>query len=120
MALPEIVTEMPADTRYVALARVMAASLAADIGFAVDEIDDLRIAVDEAVTAVVEATTAGAPIELRFTVDDDELAVRVGSQSTVDLAADADPLMRQILAAVTDHYELGVGAASVRRRRNGS
>lgn len=120
MARPEILTTLPADTRYVALARVMAASLAADMGFAVDEIDDLRVAVDEIVTAVVDVTDAGQAVELRFTLGDGELAISVGSDSVVDLASDADPLIRRILAAVTDDYELGVGAASLRRRRNGT
>jgi anti-sigma regulatory factor (Ser/Thr protein kinase) len=98
----------------------MTASLAAEMGFAVDEIDELRMAVDEIVTAVVDVTDEGAPVEVRFSVGTDELVVRVGSDSTVDLDAEADPLIRRILAAVTDRYELGVGGASVHRRRDGT
>lgn len=113
-------TTLPADTRYVALTRVMTTSLAAEAGFSVDEIDELRIAVDEIVTAVLEVTDDSATVEVRFTVDGDAFGVAVGSHSTVDLAAEADPLVRRILAAVTDRYELGVGSASVHRRLNGT
>ena len=118
MAESEIVTTLPADTRFVALARVMAASLAAELEFTIDDIEELRIAVDEAVTAVVDATEPGAPIEIRFLVEGDELSINVASASDHDLDAEVDVLTKRILAAVCDRFELGPGSAELSRRRS--
>lgn len=55
----------PASSSYVRLSRLAAAALAAELDFDVEAVDDLRIAVDEAVTLLVTGRH-DAPITLRF------------------------------------------------------
>src|SRR5215207_7661688 len=47
---------LPLEHRHASTVRVIAAALGADAGFDVDEIDDLRLGVDEAVAAIVAAS----------------------------------------------------------------
>lgn len=49
-----VVLTVPATPRHAATARVVAASLAADLGFGVDEIDDLRLGLNEAVAVLAD------------------------------------------------------------------
>ena len=44
---------LPLEHRHASTVRVVAAALGADAGFDIDEIDDLRLGVDEAVAAIV-------------------------------------------------------------------
>ncbi|MBA3802542.1 MAG: hypothetical protein H0X22_06520, partial [Acidimicrobiia bacterium] len=46
---------VPADARYLSAVRVLAATLAADAGFDVDDLERVRIAVNELMMALVEA-----------------------------------------------------------------
>ena len=116
MAAAEITTRLPAQTRFLALTRVMAASLAAELGFSIDSIDDLRVAVDEIVSAVIESAASTGTIDLHFAVGDGELSVTVAS--TNGAAIEIDPLSRQILAAVTDELDVSATSASFVCRRD--
>jgi serine/threonine-protein kinase RsbW len=108
---------LPADTRLLRLVRLVASGLASTAGFDVDELDDLRIAVDEAVASLLEGGD-GSRLTLRFDVGDDQVALA----GTTPMAAGAplDPdrveLSTQILAAVCDEHELDVSDGNVRVR----
>ena len=65
-ALDVILVTIPADARYLRIARLTAAALASDLGFDLDAIEDLRIAVDESCAAVIGASRAGRTLELRY------------------------------------------------------
>ena len=56
---------LPADAGLLRLVRLVASGLASTAGFDVDELDDLRIAVDEAVAALLEGGD-GTRLPLRF------------------------------------------------------
>jgi serine/threonine-protein kinase RsbW len=111
-----ITTRLPAETRFLALTRVMAASLAAELGFSIDAIDDLRVAVDEIVSAAMDGAGDAGAIDLGFRVGDGELSVSVTVGDGAAVAIDA--LSRQILAAVTDELEIGPTSASFVCRRD--
>lgn len=118
MATQDISVTIPAESRFVALTRVAAASLAADLDFTVDEIEDLRIAVDEIVTLLVEASPNGSAVELRFRVGADAIELSGSADTSSDLGEDLDDLTGQILEAVVDSYEFGPGSASLTKRRS--
>jgi anti-sigma regulatory factor (Ser/Thr protein kinase) len=65
---------VPAEARYVRAVRLVAASLAADSGFDVEELEDVRVAVDE-LCALFKPSDDTATIELDFTSTDGELQV---------------------------------------------
>ncbi len=75
---------IPCDPRYIAVARLVVAGVGARVGLNVDDIDDLKVAVSEACTNVIEhargeSTTAGEPavIVLRFIPRENEMQVEV-------------------------------------------
>ena len=108
---------LPADTRLVRVARLVASGVATTAGFDVDEVEDLRIAVDELCTALVEGGD-GSSLLLGFDLGDGEVTV-IGSTSAAGGAAfepDRLALSRQILAVVADEHELHAdhGQISVR------
>jgi serine/threonine-protein kinase RsbW len=116
---------LPADPRLVRVAGLVARGVATTAGFDVDEVEDLRIAVDELCTALVEGGD-GSPLLLGFDLQEDEVSV-VGSTKASSAAAfepDRLALSRQILAVVVDDHDLNAdhGQISVRlrKRRTGS
>src|SRR3954469_19352611 len=72
-----VLLTVPADGGYLGVLRTATAGLAARLHFALDEIEDLRIAVDEACAMLLAIATRGAELECRFTVTEDALTVEV-------------------------------------------
>ncbi|PZG09646.1 anti-sigma regulatory factor [Micromonospora craterilacus] len=68
---------VPADGGYLGVLRTATAGLAARLQFALDEIEDLRIAVDEACAMLLAIASRGAELDCRFTVTEDALTVEV-------------------------------------------
>ncbi|GAA2703085.1 ATP-binding protein [Micromonospora olivasterospora] len=68
---------VPADGGYLGVLRTATAGLAARLQFALDEIEDLRIAVDEACAMLLAIATRNAELECRFTVTENALTVEV-------------------------------------------
>lgn len=107
----------PADARFVVLARVTLAALAADREYDIEAIEDLRIAVDELCVALLssDASDPGYRVVLRTVLDGEALEV---TGRLVDLSGEPAPdqrtvelheLTRSILEVIVDGYELGVG-----------
>ena len=108
---------LPADTRLLRLVRLVASGLASTAGFDVDELDDLRIAVDEAVASLLEGGD-GTRLTLRFDVGESEVGMAGSTPAMPGTSLDADrvELSTQILAAVCDDHELDVSNGTVRVR----
>ena len=98
---------VPASLEYIRIVRLTASGVASRLGFDVDEIENLRVAVDELASTLVDAGGAGA-LELSFSSSDGELRIegRTDAHTSTDLAL--DELSAQILRAVCDKYELRV------------
>jgi serine/threonine-protein kinase RsbW len=109
--------KIPADARLLRLVRMLASGLATGAGFDVDELDDLRIAVDEAVSALLEGGS-GEPLPLVFEVEGGSVAMTGETPKAAggDLDEDRLDLSTQILAAVCDEHELSVADGTVRVR----
>lgn len=122
----EIVVMIPAQSRFVALSRVMAASLAHELDFTIDEIEDIRSGADELMSLMIEwAEDHGiGEVEVRYRLTRDTLEVIAGAGS-VDgdsrPAAESPPLddiTRMILDAVVDDFEIGAGRGWIVKRRD--
>lgn len=72
-----VLLTVPADGGYLGVLRTATAGLAARLHFALDEIEDLRIAVDEACAMLLAIATRGAELVCRFAVTEDALTVEV-------------------------------------------
>ena len=58
-APPDVELRLPADSAYLAVLRTATAGLAARINFTLDDIEDLRIAVDEACAILLPQAVPG-------------------------------------------------------------
>jgi len=107
-----VALSLPAQSRYIRLARLVGAGLANDLGLDLDGLDDVRLAVGEACGL---ATQFGATaIDLRFSVVGPTLVIRGagtadGDRST-SVAADDEQLklVRQILDVACSQHELSL------------
>jgi serine/threonine-protein kinase RsbW len=74
----DIVTlRLPAAGAYLSVLRTATASLASRLDFTIDEIEDLRIAVDEACAMLLTQAVPGADLTCSFELTGDALAVSV-------------------------------------------
>ncbi|MGH3425119.1 MAG: ATP-binding protein [Nocardioidaceae bacterium] len=85
---PEIAISVPASSAYLSVLRTAAAGLAARLDFTIDDIEDLRIAVDEACAILLMHAQPGGLLDCRFDLLDDSIVVTV---SIVSGSADVPP-----------------------------
>ena len=74
---------LPPQGAYLSVLRTATASLASRLDFTLDDIEDLRIAVDEACALLLPKAAPDAELRVRFTLAADRLDVAV-SLATVD------------------------------------
>ena len=78
-----VMIKLPAAGAYLSVLRTATAGLAARLDFTLDEIEDLRIAVDEACAMLLSQALPGADLECTFSLDDSSIRVAV-SVLTID------------------------------------
>lgn len=101
---------VPLRTEFFATLRTMAASLGADAGFSIDEIDDLRLGISEVVGSF-HADPADR-IRAQFDLGRGRLVVSISSSNTShDLVL--DELATGILNTVVDRCEVGDGSVTL-------
>lgn len=115
----EVHLTMPATPQLLRVARLTAAGLAGRLGFSVDEIEDVKIAVDELCFALVGSKGRPGSLTLTYRLRDHELEI-VGegtfSPSGSEPAPAPSELSAQILAAVVDDHELSRNGDTMRFR----
>jgi serine/threonine-protein kinase RsbW len=72
-----VVLGVPAQSAYLAVLRTATAGIAARLQYTLDEIEDLRIAVDEACAMLLAVAAPRAELTCRFEITKRALAVRV-------------------------------------------
>ena len=97
---------VPAEARFLRLARLTAAGLAGDLGYSVDAIEDLRIAVDELCAAVIEDAAASASLTITYTEDDGALVVEGFCDDTAAPLPELHAVAQELLAMLADEYAL--------------
>lgn len=110
----KIVIEFPASTRYISTVRVTAAGLVAEMDPDVDQVDDLRMAVNELVSALIEQSSGGT-IRVEMSLGDETLGVTATASDPVG-PIELDDLTRRILSATTEHHRVGDGTGELRMR----
>jgi serine/threonine-protein kinase RsbW len=96
----------PARPGFLRISRINATTFGADLGFTVDELDDLRLAVDEAVTWLLRDENSSDTVLLELREVDQGVELR-GTRSGVTLPEQpVDDLVHAILGATLDSYEL--------------
>jgi serine/threonine-protein kinase RsbW len=108
---PEVRLEVPASPEFLRVARMMAAGVASRLGFTLEEVDDLRIAIDELCFCLVGRNGRPGILALRYVMGPDGLVVE-GAGHFVDRDSEEprlSPLSVQILNAVTDECRVQAG-----------
>lgn len=103
----EVQLAVPARPEYLRLARVTAAGLASRLGFSFDEVEDLRLAIDELCYGLTGPTGEEGVVTVRYVLDGHTLIVEgVGQFSAPRTAPRLSELSEIILNALVDEHEL--------------
>jgi serine/threonine-protein kinase RsbW len=113
-----IVVSVPARAEHVAVLRTVVATTAAGLSFTIDDIQDLRLAIDEACALLLSAPGAST-ITVRTSADDGSLSVLASTDGRTDAWPPAEPekhLTWQVLSALADDaaFDSSNGGPAVR------
>jgi serine/threonine-protein kinase RsbW len=108
---------VPAAGAFLGVLRTATAGLAARLQFTLDEIEDLRIAVDEACAMLLPLASTGGNLACRFTVSDTALTVETSVPTTAPRSRlPGKSFSWQVLSALADEMDASVaeGRATIR------
>lgn len=101
----EVRLVVPAAPEYLRLVRLTAAGLASRAGFTFDEVEDLRIAVDELCFPMVAHGEESRTMELRYESGRDYIAI-LGETTLSGPAPEPNELSERILSALVDEHSV--------------
>ncbi|MEP7091248.1 MAG: anti-sigma regulatory factor [Nocardioidaceae bacterium] len=105
---PDVELRIPADSAYLAVLRTATAGLAARLDFTLDDIEDLRIAVDEACAMVLPQARAGSDLTCTFDLETTRLTVAVTALCDDPRPPNRDGFAWTVLAALTNKVTAAV------------
>jgi serine/threonine-protein kinase RsbW len=109
--LRDVVTvRIPASGAYLAVLRTATAGLAARLDFTLDEIEDLRMAVDEACALLLSGAVAGTDLTCAFELDSDGLRIAVTVASRDGVLPRRDTFAWTVLTALAGDVDARVDA----------
>lgn len=106
--MDEVKLTLPSTPEFMRLARVTASGLASRMGFTVDEVEDLRLAIDELCFALTGSPPPDGTVELRYRLNGSGLEVDgIGHfNGAARLPLTLTDLSERILDALVDEHEL--------------
>ncbi|HET9690966.1 MAG TPA: ATP-binding protein [Acidimicrobiales bacterium] len=120
----EVRLAVPAMPEYLRLARVTAAGLASRLGFSFDEVEDLRLAIDELCYGLTGTHGRPGTVEISYRAGDGGLVIEGDGRfdGAAPAGAPLSELSQVILAALVDEHDLSAGEGGphfrlVKRRR---
>lgn len=115
---------LPAHSAYVSLLRTVTAGLAARLDFTLDEIDDLRIAVDEACALLLPDATAGDELLCRYSLGETSLEITVSAPAKSDALPSKSSFAWTVLTALagdvslsSENHHVSIGLRKTRSAR---
>jgi anti-sigma regulatory factor (Ser/Thr protein kinase) len=113
----EVRLAVPARPEFLRLARVTAAGLASRLGFTFDQVEDLRLAIDELCYGLTGNFGRPGTVHVRYLLSEDTLAVEGEGHFDGEVAkTELSELSEVILTALVDEHELFVGPDGPRFR----
>lgn len=99
---------IPASPAYLQVVRLISAGLASRLGFTIDEIEDLKIAVDEMCAYLTGSQGRAGELQLAFEVDDAKLSIdgKAVLEAGQKVRTDLTELSKMILSTVVDSSAL--------------
>lgn len=101
-----LTVSFPATSGFLRISRINATAFASDLGFDIESLDDLRLAVAEAVTWLVKDNVDEGSVVLTLSAID--RGIRLTAERTTAGLPDRplDDLQHAILGATVDRYEI--------------
>jgi len=93
---------IPAQLRFLRIARLTAAGVAGDLGFGLQDVEDLRVAVDEMCAALIEDADPDTDFEIAYRITDGALEI--------DGTCPHVGVVRELLAMTADEFTLDADA----------
>ena len=107
----DVVTlRLPAAGVYLSVLRTATASLASRLDFTIDDIEDLRIAVDEACAMLLTKALPGADLECSFELTGDAISVSVSVLTLDGRQPSRDTFAWTVLTALAGEVDSAVDA----------
>ncbi len=100
---PDAQLRLPADSAYLAVLRSATAGLAARINFTLDDIEDLRIAVDEACAILLPQADPDSQLDCTFWLGGATMTVAVGATCAEPRKPSEQGFAWRVLTALTTH-----------------
>jgi len=100
---------MPAEGAYLSVLRTATAGLAARLDFTLDEIEDLRIAVDEACAMLLPQAIPGTNLECAFDLGTDEMTITVSVVAAQPRMPARDTFAWTVLSALAGTVDSRLG-----------
>ena len=116
---------MPAEGAYLSVLRTATAGLAARLDFTLDEIEDLRIAVDEACAMLLSQAVPGTNLECAFDLGAEDMTITVSVTAAEPQIPARDTFAWTVLSALAGTVDSRLGADDqvsivLRKRREAS
>jgi serine/threonine-protein kinase RsbW len=105
----QVTVRMPAEGAYLSVLRTATAGLAARLDFTLDEIEDLRIAVDEACAMLLSQAIPGSALECSFALGREEMTISVSVPSLTPQPPASDTFAWTVLTALAGSVEAFAG-----------
>ncbi len=100
-----VTVRLPATAAYLAVLRTTTASLAARLDFTLDEIEDLRIAVDEACCLLLAGVAPEAELSATFEMTDASINITVSASSSTGHGPARDSFAWTVLSALAGQVD---------------
>ncbi len=108
-----VVLRLPAQGAYLSVLRTATASLASRLDFTLDDIEDLRIAVDEACAMLLSQAIAGAELTCTFELLPEGLSVAVAVPTVDGKVPSRETFAWTVLTALAGDVDASVDADQV-------
>lgn len=105
----QVTVRMPAEGAYLSVLRTATAGLAARLDFTLDEIEDLRIAVDEACAMLLGQAIPGSALECNFALGREEMTISVSVPSLAPQPPASDTFAWTVLTALAGSVDAFTG-----------
>ena len=112
-AQDKVTVRLPAEGAYLSVLRTATAGLAARLDFTLDEIEDLRIAVDEACAMLLSQAVPGSNLECVFTLGQDTMTIAVSVPCLDPQQPASDTFAWTVLTALAGGVDASVGPDDV-------
>ncbi len=113
----EVHLRVPARPEYGRLVRVGGAALGLRQGLSFTEIDELRLAIDEAVILLLDGVSADHELEAAFRFDGDRIELEIRGDGEATLSDAAVDRFDEICGPLIDDYDIDPSRAWLRIRK---